>query len=413
VSDRKIGVANASGVITSWTAQVLDAQDYFPFGMAMPGRKFSANIVYGGANAPQRYRYGFNGKENDKDAGEGIQDYGMRIYDRRLGRFLSVDPLTRIYPELTPYQFASNTPIQAIDLDGLEKVHYTLVYNNKGLPHLTQGKIEYTKSDCLFWTRNYDPIITIHYGDETYNFNLKNDVRDQFEGSYENMMRNYNAEYDVTRLVEFLIKKGAGFQSEQDIKRHVLINAFNSGAQAMAGVGAGLARSKMMSVPSPGATTTNQQATRINNGNQEAEVANTSQSVPTPGPSLKTTSGRTIYNSKWAGQLNPTAVKKGFTVPVKSNGYPDFSEHLYTGGVSPRGVTTDFNTVKITMTGSYDGDFALANAKAGFLRTPRDYTWHHTEIMRELQLILTTAHNAARHSAGVQLYKEQHGGKGY
>lgn len=35
-------------------------------------------------------------------------------------RFLSVDPLTKSYPELTPYQFASNTPIAAIDLDGLE-----------------------------------------------------------------------------------------------------------------------------------------------------------------------------------------------------------------------------------------------------------------------------------------------------
>jgi hypothetical protein len=33
---------------------------------------------------------------------------------------LSVDPLTRSYPELTPYQFASNRPIEAIDLDGLE-----------------------------------------------------------------------------------------------------------------------------------------------------------------------------------------------------------------------------------------------------------------------------------------------------
>jgi len=48
------------------------------------------------------------------------QDYGMRIYDPRLGRFLSTDPITDEYPELTPYQFASNTPIQAIDLDGLE-----------------------------------------------------------------------------------------------------------------------------------------------------------------------------------------------------------------------------------------------------------------------------------------------------
>jgi len=87
--------------------------DYYPFGMQMPGRKYSVGI---------EYRFGFNGKENDKDVSEGTQDYGMRIYDARLGRFLSVDPLTLTYPMLTPYQFASNTPIQAIDLDGLEGV---------------------------------------------------------------------------------------------------------------------------------------------------------------------------------------------------------------------------------------------------------------------------------------------------
>jgi len=47
-------------------------------------------------------------------------DFGERIYDPTLGRFFSVDPITKEYPELSPYQFASNTPIQAIDLDGLE-----------------------------------------------------------------------------------------------------------------------------------------------------------------------------------------------------------------------------------------------------------------------------------------------------
>jgi len=31
-----------------------------------------------------------------------------------------VNPLTKSYPELTPYQFASNRPIDEIDLDGLE-----------------------------------------------------------------------------------------------------------------------------------------------------------------------------------------------------------------------------------------------------------------------------------------------------
>jgi RHS repeat-associated protein len=68
------------------------------------------------------YRYGFNGKENDNEVkGDGNQqDYGMRIYDPRLGRFLSVDPITAEYSELTPYQFASNSPIFGIDKDGLE-----------------------------------------------------------------------------------------------------------------------------------------------------------------------------------------------------------------------------------------------------------------------------------------------------
>jgi RHS repeat-associated protein len=52
------------------------------------------------------------------------QDYGERMYDPRLARFPSSDPLIvygQKYVELTPYQFASNTPIWAIDLDGLEK----------------------------------------------------------------------------------------------------------------------------------------------------------------------------------------------------------------------------------------------------------------------------------------------------
>jgi RHS repeat-associated protein len=80
-----------------------------------PGGQGS-NDMYGA------YRYGFNGKENDNEVkGAGNQqDYGMRIYDPRLGRFLSVDPITKKYPELTPYQFASNSSIAGIDQDGLE-----------------------------------------------------------------------------------------------------------------------------------------------------------------------------------------------------------------------------------------------------------------------------------------------------
>ncbi|TCJ15268.1 hypothetical protein EPD60_07905, partial [Flaviaesturariibacter flavus] len=64
------------------------------------------------------YRYGFNGKEEDPEIG--VQDYGERIYNPQISRFLSVDPVTSEYPMLTPYQFASNRPLDGIDLDGLE-----------------------------------------------------------------------------------------------------------------------------------------------------------------------------------------------------------------------------------------------------------------------------------------------------
>jgi hypothetical protein len=46
----------------------------------------------------------------------------MRVYDPRAGRFLSLDPLQKRYPWYTPYQFAGNMPIWAIDLDGLEEM---------------------------------------------------------------------------------------------------------------------------------------------------------------------------------------------------------------------------------------------------------------------------------------------------
>ena len=79
----------------------------------MPGREYQA----------QPSRFGFNGKENDNDVkGFGNQqDYGMRIYDTRLGRFLSVDPLASSYPSISTYSFAENDPINFIDLDGLER----------------------------------------------------------------------------------------------------------------------------------------------------------------------------------------------------------------------------------------------------------------------------------------------------
>lgn len=76
--------------------------------MDMPGRKW----VY------SDYRYEFNGKEKNNETFAGADNFGMREYDERLGRFFSRDPLAKYLPNKTPYAFAGNSPITFIDKNG-------------------------------------------------------------------------------------------------------------------------------------------------------------------------------------------------------------------------------------------------------------------------------------------------------
>jgi RHS repeat-associated protein len=191
VSDRNLGVSLNSSTVDHYNAVIVNAQDYYPFGMLMPGRgghigtgkNIASSLIKNGETVPatlvvnQRanntpatymasesisfedgftagdgdefgtlmvdqanadlgsdngvsygimakgYRYGFNGKENDNEVkGEGNElDFGNRIYDSRVGRFLSLDPLTSAFPFYSPYQYAGNKPIWKIDLDGLKE----------------------------------------------------------------------------------------------------------------------------------------------------------------------------------------------------------------------------------------------------------------------------------------------------
>ncbi|HLV40637.1 MAG TPA: RHS repeat-associated core domain-containing protein, partial [Brumimicrobium sp.] len=71
-------------------------------------------VVMGG------YRYGFNSMEKDDEIkGQGNSyNFGARMYDPRVGRWLSLDPLSREYPEYSDYSFVGNSPILFIDKDG-------------------------------------------------------------------------------------------------------------------------------------------------------------------------------------------------------------------------------------------------------------------------------------------------------
>ncbi len=102
-------------------ATVVSTRDYYPFGLEMEDRTWS--------DTTSIYRHAFNGKEKDGSGefGNATYDYGFRIYNPTISKFLSTDPLTEEFPWWSPYQFAGNTPILAADLDGAEPIYKTKV----------------------------------------------------------------------------------------------------------------------------------------------------------------------------------------------------------------------------------------------------------------------------------------------
>ncbi len=110
VTDRKLSTLVA-GQPQSFRAEIAGLNNYYPFGMQMEGREYFDS---------QGYRFGFNGMEKDdevKGSGNSL-DFGARIYDPRLGRFLSTDPQWVNFPGSGPYNYAANSPIAFIDKEG-------------------------------------------------------------------------------------------------------------------------------------------------------------------------------------------------------------------------------------------------------------------------------------------------------
>jgi len=72
------------------------------------------------------YRFAFNGMEQDDEVkGEGNSyDFGARIYDSRLGRWMSTDPHQTNYAGLSSYNFVANNPIIYVDMDGKDLVYF-------------------------------------------------------------------------------------------------------------------------------------------------------------------------------------------------------------------------------------------------------------------------------------------------
>ncbi|AEA43376.1 RHS repeat-associated core domain-containing protein [Fluviicola taffensis] len=79
------------------------------------------------------YRYGFNSMEKDDELkGSGNSyDFGARMYDSRLGRWLTIDPLAGKQPSQSPYKAFLNNPNLFVDPNGETEYHINVLINEK------------------------------------------------------------------------------------------------------------------------------------------------------------------------------------------------------------------------------------------------------------------------------------------
>ena len=112
-------------------------------------------------------RVGFNGKENDnevKGIGNSV-DFGARIYDSRIGRWLTLDPMEKKYPGQSAYNYAANNPIFFLDIAGEDILPTPDFLKSKN------GKVYQKLSDA---NSVYKELLSKYDNSAVFNFKLDN-----------------------------------------------------------------------------------------------------------------------------------------------------------------------------------------------------------------------------------------------
>ena len=93
--------------------EIVDANDYYPFGM---NHLKSGNSFFG-SSSYKNYKY--QGQELQET---GFYSFKWRNYMPDVGRFFNIDPLAEKFPYNSTYAFSENAVISYRELEGLEKV---------------------------------------------------------------------------------------------------------------------------------------------------------------------------------------------------------------------------------------------------------------------------------------------------
>ena len=195
-------VLNTSGT-------VLEKNDYYPFGQ----RHANSSYVVTANN-----RFKFNGKEDQTVGSLGLLDYGARMYDGQIGRWLGSDPMAYAYYATSPYVYCSNNPINRIDPIGMlddewrynidtdelinvgsrggdEEQHVTIESNDNVFGEVTVhgASVYIVKLRDAVAVTNYDTGIPINYNQKTgYVYSAKDFYkRKQIVSSGSNPIKTY------------------------------------------------------------------------------------------------------------------------------------------------------------------------------------------------------------------------------
>lgn len=84
---------------------IVAGADYYPFGLVMDGREIT----------DEAYRYGYQGQYSEENETTGWNEFELRMYDARFGRWLSVDPYGQY---ASPYVGMGNNPTSGVDPNG-------------------------------------------------------------------------------------------------------------------------------------------------------------------------------------------------------------------------------------------------------------------------------------------------------